>query len=40
MQLLFLFDQGMGVEKTVMQTLASQFSSTSASFDQGLRVDC
>ena len=28
MQLLFSFDQGMRVEKTLMQTLASQLSST------------
>ena len=28
MQLLFSFDRGMRVEKTLMQTLASQLSST------------
>jgi hypothetical protein len=32
MQLLFLFDRGMIVEKTLMQTLASQLSFP---FDQG-----
>jgi hypothetical protein len=40
MQLLFSFDRGMGVENTLMQTPASQLSSTFMqllfSFDQGL----
>jgi exonuclease VII small subunit len=43
MQLLFSFDRGMKVEKTLMQTLASQLSSTLIqllfSFDRGMEVD-
>ena len=43
MQLLFLFDQDMRVEKTLMQTLASQLSSTLMQllflFDQDMRVE-
>ena len=43
MQLLFSFDRGMKVEKTLMQTLASQLSSTLMqllfSFDRGMRVE-
>jgi hypothetical protein len=43
MQLLFSFDQGMRVEKTLVQTLASQLSSTLMqllfSFDRGMRVE-
>jgi hypothetical protein len=38
MQLLFSFDRDMKVEKTLMKTLASQFSSTlivSSLFDKG-----
>jgi hypothetical protein len=42
-QLLFSFDQGMRVEKTLMQTLASQLSSTLIqllfSFDRGMKVE-
>jgi hypothetical protein len=43
MQLLFSFDRGVRVEKTLMQTLASQLSSTLMqllfSFDRGMRVE-
>jgi hypothetical protein len=43
MQLLFSFDWGMRVEKTVIQTLASQLSSTLMqllfSFDRGMTVE-
>jgi hypothetical protein len=43
MQLLFSFDRAMRVEKTLMQTLASQLSSTLMqllfSYDQGMRVE-
>jgi hypothetical protein len=43
MQLLFSFDRGMRVEKTFMQILASQLSSTLVqflfSFDRGMRVE-
>jgi hypothetical protein len=41
MQLLFSFDRGTRVEKTLMQTLASQLSCNSCSraFDRGMRVE-
>ena len=43
MQLLFSFDQDMGVEKTLIQTVACQLSSTLMellfSFDQDKRVE-
>ena len=43
MQVLFSFDRGMRVEKTLMQTLASQLSSNLMrllfSFDRGMRVE-
>jgi hypothetical protein len=43
MQLLFSFDRGMRGEKTLIQTLTSQLSSTLMqllfSFDRGMRVE-
>ena len=42
-QLLFSFDRSMTIEKTLMQTLTSQLSSTLMqllfSFDRGMRVE-